>query len=44
MAGASGSDFDQANQDAADAKRHFLKQWRIIASPFDEPKYKWTDF
>jgi hypothetical protein len=34
----------QANQDAADAKRHFLKLWRPISSPFDEPKYKWQDF
>lgn len=34
----------QANQEAADAKRHFLKLWRAMSSPFDEPKYKWQDF
>ena len=37
-------DLGQANQEAADAKRHFLKLWQPVASPFNEPKYSWRDF
>ncbi len=38
------SAIENANQQAADAKRHFVDLWNALATQFGQPTYVWNDF